>query len=156
MRLVLIVITMWLIVGCDRERIYEVNHDFPSAIWRADSVQQFRFDVADASRPYDLFANFTNEVDYPYYNLYFQYLLADSLNREVKSGLLNAILFDAKSGEPKGSGLGDLYDHRSPILKDFTFPSTGRYVLSLQQYMRIDSLSGIRAVGARVAFSATK
>lgn len=156
MRLVWIVMMIWLLIGCDRVRIYEVNNDFASAIWRADSVQRFSFAITEGSRTYDLFANFTNEVDYPYYNLYYQYSIADSLNREVKSGLLNAILFDAKSGEPKGSGLGDLYDHRSPILRDFTFPTTGRYVLSLQQYMRIDSLPGIRAVGVRIAFTESK
>lgn len=153
---VLVLAILLVIVGCDSSRIYEENADLPKAIWREDSIKAFQFQIEDAMQPYNLYVNITNKVDYPYYNLYYRYWLADSLNRSLKTGLMNADLFDAKSGEPKGSGVGDIFDHQSPILENYTFPSEGTYSISFQQYMRTDSLPGIRSVGTRVEIALEK
>jgi gliding motility-associated lipoprotein GldH len=60
-------------------------------------------------------------------------------------------LFDAKSGEPKGkSGIGDLYDHRFLLLQNYQFPRPGKYKIILEQFMRMETLPGIVAVGVRV------
>ncbi len=150
---VLVLVIFLVVVGCDRSRIYEDNNDLSKAIWREDSIKIFQFQIEDASRPYNLYVNVTNRIDYPYYNLYYRYWLADSLNRSLKTGLMNTDLFDATSGEPKGSGVGDIFDHQSPILENYMFPAEGTYSISLQQYMRTDSLPGIRSIGTRVEMS---
>lgn len=141
------------LAGCDRTRVYEEYADLPSAIWLEDSVKIFKFQIEADSQPYNLYANFTSKIEYPYYNLYYQYSLKDSLGRTVKSGLLNAILFDAKTGEPLGSGIGDIFDQRTPIIENYHFPTPGSYSITLQQYMRTDTLPGIRSVGLRVEAS---
>ena len=56
-----------------------------------------------------------------------------------------------KTGKPFGtSGLGDIYDHRFELLKDYQFPTRGKYRIKLEQMMRMDTLHGILAVGVRV------
>jgi gliding motility-associated lipoprotein GldH len=69
----------------------------------------------------------------------------------MKRALMTEYLFDAKTGKPFGkSGIGDLYDHRFLLLKNYQFKSKGKYRMKFEQFMRTDTLPGILAVGLRV------
>ncbi|HWA35726.1 MAG TPA: hypothetical protein VG737_16400, partial [Cyclobacteriaceae bacterium] len=71
--------------------------------------------------------------------------------KEISKKLVFNDLFDEKTGRPLGdSGLGDLYDHRFPILQDYSFSNPGKYSLKLDQFNRQDTLQGVIAVGVRV------
>ena len=48
------------------------------------------------------------------------------------------------------SGVGDIYDHQFPILKNYSFKKLGTYRMSFQQFMRQDTIPGVLAVGLRV------
>ncbi|GAB4240660.1 MAG: hypothetical protein Tsb0034_17210 [Ekhidna sp.] len=120
------------------------------AFWHMDSVQRFRFEVKDVSQPYNLSATFRNASSYPFYNLYFQFTLTDSLDNVIIDELREVHFFDPKTGEPYGSGLGDLFDHVYLLAQNHTFDEPGSYTIGLQQYMRMDTLPFILSVGARV------
>ncbi|WP_421873271.1 gliding motility lipoprotein GldH [Marinoscillum sp.] len=139
-----------VLAACDASRIYEKNVDLPNRVWLEDSLIEFEMRVDDASLPYNLYANVRNGHSYPFYNLYLQYTIVDSTGREVKKDLTNLILFDPKTGEPRGSGLGDVFDHQLPLLESYSFPDEGRYTVELQQYMRRDSLEEVYGVGVRL------
>lgn len=147
--------SMWLIplaflCACDASRIYEKNHDLSGGVWLKDSLQHFHFEIADAALKYNLYANVRNAHDYTFYNLYYQYALSDPTGNVLAEKLENIHLFDPKTGEPFGDGLGDVFDHRQLILEDFRFPREGDYTISLQQFMRQDTLPSILSVGIRV------
>ena len=152
MKYFLIIIAGLAIASCDASRVYEDFYDLEEAFWHMDSVKRFSFEIVDTTQTYDLFATFRNASSYPYYNIYFEYSLKDSADRILKQALTEYDLFDAKSGEPLGSGLGDLFDHQVLLEKGFQFKNSGVYSLELQQQMRLDTLPFILSVGARVAF----
>ena len=87
---------------------------------------------------------------YPFQNIYLQYYLEDSIGRLQSKELTNVQLFNAKTGIPLGSGLGDLYDIEKPFLEKYKFESVGKYKLRIDQFMRKDSLPEIVSVGIRV------
>ena len=58
--------------------------------------------------------------------------------------------YDVKTGKPRGSGLGDMYSHQYTIFKGVRFPKMGKYQISLEQYMRTDTLKGVISVGASI------
>lgn len=140
--------------SCDVNRVYEKNTDLSERIWLEDSVLEFDVSLNDASIPYTVYANVRNGQSYPFYNLYLQYSIVDSTGKEVKKSLENLILFEPKTGEPYGSGLGDVFDHQIPILENYFFPNLGSYKIRMQQYMRRDTLSEVYSVGVRVERSA--
>ena len=144
-----------LLTGCDVNRIYEDNVDLTDRVWLEENKVGFEVELDDASIPYTIYANVRNGHNYPFYNLYLQYAIVDSTGREVKKGLENLILFEPKTGEPYGSGIGDVFDHQIPILESYYFPDLGEYTIQLQQYMRRDTLEQVHSVGVRVerAFS---
>ena len=151
MRAVLLLFfTIVLLFCCDQNRVMEDFKDL-NGIWHKDSTVIFNFNIEDASRTYNLKAEFSSRFTYSYYNLYFNYklLLGDSV---ILKKLEEIILFEPKTGKPLGSGVGNLFDHEKILLEDFSFFTSGSYRIELDQFMRIDSLSDVERVGARIEF----
>ncbi len=141
------------LISCDANRVYEDYEDLSDAFWHVDSIKTFRFNIDDTTRYYDLRATFRNASSYPFYNLYYQYSLTDSLDSVIRKELKEVKLFDPKTGRPNGSGLGDLFDHSILLEEDYVFERSGEYAIQLQQFMRMDTLPHILSVGARVELS---
>lgn len=146
---ILLFLILFVIGSCDSDRVFEENTDL-GEYWAKEAVISFAFSIEDSLADYNLYTNIRNASSYPFHNLYYQYSLSDSSGRELSSELKNLTLFDPKTGEPYGSGLGDLFDHRQLILENFNFPTVGTYTLTFEQYMRMDTLPMILSVGARV------
>lgn len=153
MKYLLILAFGLLIISCDSSRVYEDFNDMEEAYWPLDSIQRFSFVIEDTTRAYNLFATIRNSSSYPYYNIYFKYWLKDSTQNMLKEELREYNFFDPKTGEPFGSGLGDLFDHKIPLEENFQFQNSGEYTIELQQFMRMDTLPFVLSVGARVEFS---
>jgi gliding motility-associated lipoprotein GldH len=146
-----------LLVACDKARVYEQNTDFPQRHWIVSDKPEFEFTIERTMDKYMLYANIRNTVSYPYARLFFTYYLLDSTGTELQKKLVTQYLFDAKTGKPLGSsGLGDIYDHRFELLKDYQFKYPGKYRVKLEQFMRVDTLQGILAAGLRVENSANQ
>ncbi|WP_425392969.1 gliding motility lipoprotein GldH [Ekhidna sp.] len=152
MRYLAIFLIFILIASCDSNRVYEDFNDMEEAFWHQDSTQSFIFQIEDTTKSYNLLATFRNASSYPFYNLYFQYTLTDSAGNILREQLKEVDLFDPKTGEPYGSGLGDLFDHSFPLEEGYQFSVPGEYRMSFEQYMRRDTLPFILSVGARVEF----
>lgn len=145
-----------LFSSCDDSRLYDDYHDFDEQVWPVDSVQRFTFSISDTSQKYRLFHLVRNSADYSYYNLYIKFTLEDSLHQVIQSELQEVILFDPKTGNPYGSGLGDIFSHEFPALEGFAFPHEGNFTFSVQQYMRTQALPGIQSIGLRIETEAGK
>jgi gliding motility-associated lipoprotein GldH len=95
--------------------------------------------------------NIRNSIDYPYARIFVNYDLQNQDGASLSQKMLAEYLFDQKTGKPFGSsGIGDIYDHQFPILKNYSFEKIGNYKIKLSQFMRMDTIPGIIAVGARV------
>lgn len=137
--------------ACDDARVYEKNFDFEHRYWLANEKPEFEFEIPDNSVRYNVYFNVRNSVSFPYSRLFFKYHLQDTTGNEVEGKLVPSFLFDQHTGKPEGSsGVGDIYDHRIPLLSNFAFPKPGKYKVSFEQFMRQDTLEGIMAVGVRL------
>jgi gliding motility-associated lipoprotein GldH len=142
---------VFLLVSCGQEKVYHAYVDFEERTWLVNKVPQFTFSIADTTQTYDVFCSVRNTTQYPWSRIFIQYTLGDTLGHVVEDRLLQDHLFDAKTGEPKGtSGLGDLYDHNIPVLKNYKFRRAGAYRVKFEQMMRTDSLTGISSLGLEV------
>lgn len=152
MRIILLLcITTLFLTGCDDNRVFEEITDLESREWLVAEKPEFEFVINNPGAQYNLYCNIRNSVSYPYSRFFFTYYLEDSAGVEMKRALMTEYLFDAKTGKPFGkSGIGDLYDHRFLLLKNYQFKSKGKYRMKFEQFMRTDTLPGILAVGLRV------
>ncbi|MCP4458052.1 MAG: gliding motility lipoprotein GldH [Cytophagales bacterium] len=148
--LLLIFSLIILFVACDSTKIFEDFTDLDEAFWHQDSVISFSFVIEDTSRPYQLKAQFRNAQTYPYHNMYYRYTLKDANDSVLSEEQKQIFLFDPKTGEPNGSGLGDLFDNSQIVLENYSFQKSGNYSVDLKQFMRLDTLHSILSVGWRV------
>ena len=140
-----------LLTACDPDRVFEQNIDFAKNSWDVQQKPTFTFVVEDTTARYDVYFNVRHASDYGFYNLYVKHTLTGPSGPVGPPLLHQMLLMDPKTGEPKGSGTGDIYDMQLLALPNQRFAQPGNYTLTLEQYMRKDQLPGLMAVGVRVA-----
>ncbi|GAB3583308.1 gliding motility lipoprotein GldH [Hymenobacter daeguensis] len=140
-----------LLTACDPNQVFEQNTDFPNYSWDVQQKPAFTFTIQDTTASYDVFFNVRYASAYGFYNLYMKHTLTGPGGPVGKPLLHQVLLMDPKTGEPKGSGTGDIYDLQVSALRNQHFAKAGSYTLTLEQYMRQDQLPGLMAVGVRVA-----
>lgn len=138
-----------LLAACDSSRIYEEFQDVDT-YWLSDQKSSFVFEIEDHSLDYRVIAHVRNDISYPFRNLYLNYTLQTAEDSVMKEELKQLQLFEPKSGEPFGSGIGDQFNNELVLEDQIKFPANGAYRVDLKQFMRVDSLSGIHRVGLRV------
>jgi gliding motility-associated lipoprotein GldH len=140
-----------ILQGCDSRRVFEDNFEFQQRAWKISEPVQFDFLIADPSNKYNVLMNIRNSLDYPYARIFVNYDLLRPDNVSLSKKMISAYLFDQKTGKPMGtSGIGDIYDHQVPLLENYSFEKAGSYKIKLDQFMRMDTIPGILAVGIRV------
>ena len=136
--------------SCDKNRIYEQNIDIPDNNWQIEDVKEYTFAINDTTQAYDIYFNIRNLLSYEYYNLYISQTLLGPDGNKLYTRLHDMYLMDKKTGEPLGSGTGDIFDHSFSAVKQQHFNKAGTYKIRLTQYMRKNPLPGIMAVGIKV------
>lgn len=140
-----------LACSCDRNRLYEQNQDFEERSWLITEKPEFTFEIRDTTKSYNIYCNLRNSLEYPLSRIFINYSLQDSSRNNLKAEMISVFIFEEKTGKPFGSsGLGNVYDHQVPVVKNYSFARPGVYTLNFQQFMRVDTLQGILAVGFRV------
>lgn len=149
-RLIGLLWTVLLVGGCDTNAVYKAYEDIEDGKWYIKNAPSFTFEIEDASVPYNIYYNLRNSLSYGYYNLYLTRYLRDATGKEIESRLDELILMDPKTGKPNGDGLGDLFDHKVLMKRNYRFPTPGKYTMQIRQYMRQDPLLNILSVGITV------
>jgi gliding motility-associated lipoprotein GldH len=147
----IIFLGLFFFSACDKNRIYEENIDVKDYNWKIADVKEFSFAIKDTSKTYQIFFNIRNTLSYEYYNLYLSQTLIGPTREKLYSRLHEMYLMDPKTGEPLGSGAGDIFDHTFLAVKTQRFAKAGTYKIRLRQYMRKNPLPGIMAVGIKVS-----
>ena len=106
------VVLFLFLTGCDPNTVYNAYEDIDDGQWFEKNAPTFSFEIKDATMPYNIYYNLRNSLAYPYYNLYLTRYLTDEKGKLIESRLDELILMDPKTGEPRGDGLGDLFDHK--------------------------------------------
>lgn len=151
MRLILLFVIVFSVCACDSNRLYEKNHDFDERYWLSAENPEFQFEITDTTLKYNVYCNLRNSLSYPLSRIFVTYSLQDSTGHSYKNEMISIFLFEEKSGKPLGSSaLGNVYDHQTLLLKDYSFTKAGEYTLGFEQFMRMDTLQGILAVGFRL------
>lgn len=149
-RMGLVVLVALLTFGCDTKAVYSEYTDIDDGKWYIKNAPSFTFEIKDATEPYNIYYNLRNSLSYGYYNLYLTRYLRDERGKEIESRLDELILMDPKTGKPNGDGLGDLFDHKFLVKRNYRFPKAGKYTMQIRQYMRQDPLLNIQSVGITV------
>jgi gliding motility-associated lipoprotein GldH len=142
--------SIFIAISCDKKTIYSQNKDFENAKWPIKEECKFDFTIDDPAQSYKLYYNVRNNLTYPYYNLYITRYLYDEKGKKINEKLDELILVDEKTGKPKGTGLGDIFDNKILAIKDFKVSKKGKYTIKIKQFMRQNPLPDILSFGISI------
>ena len=149
-QLSIVLLMAWLLTGCDTNAVYKEYTDIDEGKWYIKNALTFTFEITDASVPYNIYYNLRNSLSYGYYNLYLTRYLRDVDGKLLDSRLDELLLMDAKTGKPNGDGVGDIFDHKVLMKRNYRFPKPGKYSMQIRQYMRQDPLLNVLSAGITV------
>jgi gliding motility-associated lipoprotein GldH len=133
-------------IGCTDDRIFEDFQEINSTNWNVHDTIRFDLGKLEMTNRKSLIAIRFNE-SYAYSNCYVRIISFDSIDNILENRLINMPIFDSKSGEPLGKGVGNTYTKYDTIPFALN-PKTSK--LALLQYMRTDQLKGIESVGIKI------
>ncbi len=144
-RLFLPVLTAFCIASCGQKTFFEEKKPIPGGVWTYRDTLDFTFTVTDTTELYDMYVDFEHADTFSnqniYTKLYTRFPDGKRLSRSRSFDLFNA------QGESGGRCSGGTCHMRSLLQNNAYFNRPGDYVITLEQFMRHDSLPGIEAVG---------
>lgn len=138
----------------DRDIVFRETKSTDVAGWTYSDSLVFAFPVSDTNRIYDIYLGIAHDKSYAFQNIY---LLLHTIFPSGKR-LDQRLNFDLS--EPSGKWLGDC-NRKScslemPIQQGAYFNETGTHRIVIEQYLRRDSLAGIRELTLLLADTGKK
>jgi gliding motility-associated lipoprotein GldH len=138
-----------IFIACKKENIiFEKNYDIKNAHWTYTDTLDFAFDIADTMALYDMVLTVQHTPQYPLQNLYTNIYTKFPTGERIKQ-LLNIDMAD-NTGKWVGDCNSSECNLEIPIQENAFFNIKGQHIITLEQYMRIDSLSGIQNISFKI------
>lgn len=140
-----------MIIGfssCGQKAEFDQYVTIPNDGWSADSMAVFKVDIKAKEKAYDIFINIRNRSAYPNSNLW---LFIDVISPTGKTmhQKVDCLLAD-ETGKWLGSGWGDLFHVKVPLMQNVKFAEEGEYTFRIVHGMRKEDLEGIHNIGLRM------
>ncbi len=144
-KIVLIIfITSCFFFSCSKDTVYNEFQPVQHKVWEKRSEYFFNFDINDKSLPYNISLQLRNNDIYPYQNLWILFNELQPSEIVIKD-TIECMLAD-DFGKWTGNGI-TLFQNQISLRKNYHFPDTGKYTISIQHGMRDDELKGIEDIG---------
>lgn len=144
-RFFLSIIVVCGLISCDDSIFFEEKQDIPGGVWMYRDSVDFHFTVNDTSELYNMYVDFEHADTFSSQNIYLKlYTRFPDGKRLSRSRSFD--LFDAQGASAGACSGGNCRVH-SLLQNNAYFNRPGEYVITLEQFMRRDSLPGIRSVG---------
>ncbi|MEL6926922.1 MAG: gliding motility lipoprotein GldH, partial [Bacteroidota bacterium] len=131
--------------ACGTDYYFEKYYDIDNAVWTYDNTLDYEIDIQDTSSIYDLYLNLQHSPEYPYQNLYIRiqthFPKGEKLEETLSVNLAN------KAGLWHGDCNTQRCKLQIPIQEGAFFNQAGSYRFTIEQYMRVPALEGIRQIG---------
>ncbi|MDR2914753.1 MAG: gliding motility lipoprotein GldH [Tannerella sp.] len=130
--------------SCSKDTVYNEFQPVQQNVWDKHSEYFFNFEINDNSLPYNISLQLRNSDIYPYQNLWILFNELQPSEVFIKDTIEFMLADDF--GKWTGNGI-TLFQNQIPIRKNYHFPDTGKYTISIQHGMRDDKLKGIEDIG---------
>jgi len=140
----------FMLVSCDKNKIYEQYVEIPQGRWDAQTPAVFHVEIADTLQPLNVLMNFRTRKEYPFQNLYI-FLTTVFPNGNIAQDTME-FYFTNNKGKPMGDCTGQACNYRFMVMQGIRFPFTGLYTFRVYQAMRTpdNQLTDVLNVGMRI------
>lgn len=140
---------MLVSTGCIKINHFEKNVEIPKQQWSYNFQPEFTFDIADTLSLHNIFIVIRHTDAYAYNNIWLNVSTLQPGNSNYDTERFEFSLQEA-DGKWLGTGYGDIWEVRHPLLQNIQFKKKGSYKIRLHQIMRDDPLHHIMNAGIRI------
>lgn len=133
------------LASCGPAHEYEKKYEFQQASWAQADTLDFTFIIDDTLAIFNLYLEVEHNTAYGYQNLYTQVYTRFPSGERIKE-LLSLEMAD-KAGVWLGHCRGERCVLKIPIQQGAYFNQAGEYMVTVEQYMRMNPVEGIRSIG---------
>lgn len=136
------------LTACNQDVIFEKTIKIPDASWSYENKLPFEFEVADTNKTYEILLEVEHAGDFGFQNCYVQ-ITTHFPNGEDKKQPVSLELA-AQSGIWTGKCSGNDCTLEIPLQAKAKFKQPGKHSIIVEQFMRVNPLSGIKAISLKV------
>lgn len=130
--------------SCGKNYQYQKTYELEGEVWMYSDTLVFSFDIQDTTKIYNLYLQLDHSTDYAFQNLYTNIITnfpsGDRLEERLSLELAN------RAGIWMGTCGKNYCKLNIPIQENAYFNQLGQHSITLEQYMRQDSIPGIRNI----------
>ena len=134
--------------GCGPNYIFDQTFEIENQEWTYENQLDFKVDIKDTLRIYNLYLDIEHASDYPHQNIYI--LINTLFPSGQKTQEKVPINFADKGGQWYGDCGNEWCSLRINIQQGAFFNALGTHTFSIEQYMRLNPLPGIKTVSLKI------
>ena len=131
--------------SCSDNLVYEKEYEISDKVWIYSDTLNFDFEVEDTIALYSLSLEIEHSADYSFQNLYTKIYTKFPQGERIEE-VLSLELAD-NIGNWVGNCSGEVCQLIIPIQENVYFNQNGHYQITMEQFMRTGTLTGIHSVG---------
>jgi gliding motility-associated lipoprotein GldH len=134
--------------ACNKDVIFEKTTNIPDASWSYDNPLPFEFEVTDTTKAYQILLAVEHAGDFGFQNCYVQITTKFPNGEENKQPI--SLELAAQSGIWSGKCSGNDCSIEIPLQGKAKFKQPGKHSITVEQFMRVNPLPGIKAISLKV------
>jgi gliding motility-associated lipoprotein GldH len=144
MHIVALAMMCIVFISCKKERLASAEWEWKDQRWIHGDKKTLTMTATDTTTLYKMDLKVNHKESYPYNNLYVRTVTTYPSGKEVVS------VTSLELVNPDGTWAGDRGEKccrlKLPLQSRFTFPEIGEYSWTVEPYMRIDTVPGIKSL----------
>ena len=137
-----------LFTSCGPNYIFEETTTIENQAWTYQDTIDFKAEITDTLRIFNLYLYIEHAVDYSHQNVYIQIYTLFPSGQRTKERI--SIDFADKTGQWYGDCDNEWCQLRIPIQEGAFFNAIGMHTFTIEQYMRVDPLQGIKSISMKI------
>ncbi len=129
--------------ACDKGVLNSAEWDMENHQWVKGDLKSFTLEALDTTTVYAMHIELNHDVTYSFQNLYIKTHTVFPSGKKVES-VTSVELLD-NDGSWAGNCRNNACSIYLPLQQRFTFPEIGSYTWTVEQYMRKDTITGIKS-----------
>ena len=146
--LVVSMLTIFTLLGCGPNYIFDETIDIAEKGWSYEDTLNFEVEITDTLEIYNLYFDIEHSTDYAKQNIYVLIYTQFPSGERIKERV--AIDLADKTGRWHGDCNAEKCNLRVNIQKGAFFNLAGKHVFTIEQFMRVDPLQGIKSISLRI------
>jgi len=143
-RVIILCVVAASLSSCKPDYYFEESTAMDQNIWTYANKLSYTIPIRDTQEIYNIYLNIDHSTEYAYQNVYLMIHTQYPSGKKLSERL--PIDFADKTGLWHGKCDSDFCKLSVHLQKDAFFDAVGDYTISIEQFMRVDSLPGIKNV----------